>query len=135
MIVQHIIDDLKSIFEKLPEAQTYGVAFANYLEDGSGQIHLRDVEACHWDDDDEFFLIPEGAAKHYELQNKNYTGQSFLKELMDVEENISDFVAYARARIKIAKDGSVASLNSPLWGIGYHEQAKLVYFYHGSQPG
>ena len=135
MKVQHIIDDLKSIFERLPEARTYGVAFASYLEDGSGQISLRGVEAFHWDDDDEFFLVPDGAAKHYELQSKNYTGESFLKELMDVEERVSDFVTYARARIKIAKDGSVASLNSPLWGTGYHEQAKLVYFYHGDQPG
>ncbi len=56
--------------------KNYGVASASYLADGSGQIHLREVEAFHWDDDGEFFLVLEGNARHYELQRKHYTGQS-----------------------------------------------------------
>jgi len=133
MLVQHIVEDLKSIFKEHPQAEEYGIAFASYLEDGSGQIQLQEVEAFEWDDDDEFFLIPTGSSKHYGLKRKNFTGKEFLEDLACLDEGVMEFVAYARAKIKVAKDGSVASLNSPLWGTGYHQQARLVYFYHGNK--
>jgi hypothetical protein len=135
MIVRHIIEDIESVFESLPESKDYDVAFASYLDDGSGKIEFRTVEAFHWDDDEEFFLVPSGCAKHYSLESEQFKAENFLKAVkVAVSDEIAGYCAYARARIKITEDGSVASLNSPLWGTGFHEQERLLYFYHGKQP-
>ncbi|MBA6365044.1 hypothetical protein H4J42_14975, partial [Colwellia sp. BRX8-8] len=72
MKVQHIIDDLESVFSKQPETKDYDVAFACYSEDGSGSIEIDYVEAFDWDEDEEFFLIPENCAKHYEREAVKY---------------------------------------------------------------
>ena len=58
MIVRHIIEDIESVFESLPESQEFDVAFACYADDSSGNIEFRTIEAFHWDDDEEFFLVP-----------------------------------------------------------------------------
>ena len=134
MIVEHIIEDMESVFKSNPDAQAYEVAFASYSDDSFSNIDFKIVEAFDWDDDEEFFLVPSGAAKHFKLNPRNYTAQTFLSDLKLVDANIADFPAYARARIKVAKDGSIASLNSPLWGTGYHDDEKILYFYHGKQP-
>lgn len=135
MIVRHIIEDLESVFESLPISKEFDVAFACYSDDDSGNIEFRTFEAFHWDEDEEFFLVPSGCGKHYSLDTTKFTAESFLTALKSaVNDEVSEYCAYARARIKIAKDGSVASLNSPLWGTGYHEQERLLYFYHGKQP-
>ncbi len=134
MIVRNIVEDVESVFESLPESKEFDVAFACYPEDGSGNIELRTIEAIHWDDDEEFFLVPSGCAKHFSLQPTQYKAGQFLDVLKNkINDEIADYCAYARARVKIAKDGSVVSLNSPLWGTGYHEQEQLLYFYHGKQ--
>ncbi|MBY6016773.1 hypothetical protein KUW04_03060 [Halomonas denitrificans] len=136
MIVRHIVEDVESVFNTLPEAKGFEVAFACYADDDSGNIEFRTFEAFHWDDDEEFFLVPSGCAKHYSLKPEKFTAESFLSALKNaVSDEINNYCAYARARIKVAADGSVASLNSPLWGTGYHEQERLLYFYHGKQPG
>ncbi|MBA6252458.1 MULTISPECIES: hypothetical protein [unclassified Colwellia] len=44
MKVQHIIDDLESVFSKQPETKEYDVAFACYSEDGSGSIEIDYVK-------------------------------------------------------------------------------------------
>ena len=135
MMVRHIVEDVESVFESLPESQEFDLAFACYAEDGSGNIEFRTIEAFHWDDDEEFFLVPSGCAQHYSLDPIQYKAKQFLDELKNkIHDEIEEYCAYARARIKIAKDGSVVSLNSPLWGTGYHEQEQLLYFYHGKQP-
>ncbi|UTP72341.1 hypothetical protein NLG07_10140 [Alteromonas sp. LMIT006] len=135
MNVRQIIEDVESVFKSLPKAKEYDVAFACYAQDGSGNIELRAIEAFHWDDDGEFFLVPNGCATHFSLKPVQYSAQQFLDALKSkINSEIEDYCAYARAKIKIAKDGSIASLNSPLWGTGYHEKEQLLYFYHGEQP-
>ncbi|KXI30859.1 hypothetical protein [Paraglaciecola hydrolytica] len=135
MIVRHIIEDLESVFESLPESKEFDLAFASYLEDDSGKIEFRTIEAFHWDDDEEFFLVPSGCAKYYSLDPVQFKAADFLTALKNkINTEIEEYCAYARARIKIAKDGSTVSLNSPLWGTGYHENERLLYFYHGKQP-
>lgn len=133
MNVSHIIEDLESIISVTPETESYGLAFASYLEDGSGNIELKDVEAFEWHDDEEFFLVPAGTAQYFNLEPRHLTATGFLAELKGIQVAIGGYTAYAKSRVKVAKDGSVASLNSPLWGTGYHMTEKLVYFYHGKR--
>ncbi len=52
MKVQHIIDDLESVFSKQPETKDYDVAFACYSEDGSGSIEIDYVEGGIFDTQD-----------------------------------------------------------------------------------
>jgi hypothetical protein len=135
MIVQHIIEDLKSVLTSTPEASSFEVAFASYIDDDFEQIEFKSIEAFNWDEDEEFFLVPTGIAKYYDLEENIYSAETFLNQLKNIENtSVLNFVTFARARTKIAKDGSVASLNSPLWGTGIHEADKLIYFYHGKQP-
>ncbi|MGX9417879.1 hypothetical protein ACXJY6_02025 [Vibrio sp. RC27] len=134
MKVQHIIDDLQSVFSKQPETKNYDVAFACYSEDGSGCIEIDYVEAFDWDEDEEFFLIPENCAKYYDREAVKYKAAHFVEELKKIKiENFSEFETYVRKRIKVAKDGSVISINSPMWGTGVHDTEKFVYFYHGKE--
>ncbi len=135
MIVQHIIEDLESVLTSTPEASSFEVAFANYIDDDFEQIEFKSIEAFNWDEDEEFFLVPTGIAKYYDLEENIYSAETFLNQLKNIENtSVLNFVTFARARTKIAKDGSVASLNSPLWGTGINEAEKLIYFYHGKQP-
>jgi hypothetical protein len=134
MIVSHIIEDVENVLEDNPHATEFDVAFASYQEDGSGSIIVKQVEAYYWEDE-EFFLIPIGAAHLYELVAVELKAGQFLKELKSIEDEvILSFGTFARSQIKTLEDGSIASLNSPLWGIGIHHDAKLIYFYHGKQP-
>ncbi len=134
MLVSHIIDDLEFELNKNSDVASYKVAFANYCDDGSRNIELTLIEAFDWDEDEEFFLIPKDIAKHYDLEANDYTVQGFLDALKAEKEDIAKFDAYARAKTKIAGDGTVASINSPLWGTGIHNEEELIYFYHGDQP-
>ena len=85
MKVQHIIDDLESVFRKRPETKDYDVAFACYSDDGSGSIEIDYVEAFNWDDDDEFFLIPENCAKHYEREAIKYKAAHFVEKIKNIK--------------------------------------------------
>lgn len=135
MIVGDVIEDVEGVLKEHPEAVNYDIAIAAYEEDGTGLIKVRNVEAYHWDDDEEFFLIPAGAAHHYNLEAIDLKASELLKDLKGVDnKEIHSFVVFARAQIKVLGDGSVASLNSPLWGTGVHHEAKLIYFYHGMEP-
>lgn len=134
MRVKHIIDDLESVFEKQPEAKNYGVAFARYSDDGDGTIIIDYVEAFDWDEDEEFFLLPEGCAKYYDLEAINYKAQNFVNEIKKVDvNNFLEFQTYAIEKMKLAKDGSIATLNSPTWGTGILDSEKVVYFFHGKR--
>jgi len=135
MIVSHIITDIEKVLEN-PEAQEFDIAFASYAEDDSGSIKVDQVEAYHWnEEDEEFFLVPSGAANLYELDPVELKAGEFLKQLKDIKnDKILSYEAFARARIKKLEDGRIASLNSPLWGTGIHHDAKLIYFYHGKRP-
>ena len=85
MKVQHIINDLESAFRKQPETKDYDVAFACYSDDGSGSIEIDYVEAFNWDDDDEFFLIPENCAKHYEREAIKYKAAHFVEKIKNIK--------------------------------------------------
>lgn len=75
-------------------------------------------------------MIPSGIAKHYELQAKNYTALGLYEELVSLPD-IHEYVVFARSKTKIAKDGSVASINSPTWATNYLTKDKIIYFQHG----
>jgi len=135
MIVKEIIEDIEGVLRENPLASEFDIAFASYVEDESGSIKVDNVEAYHWDEDEEFFLVPSGAAHLYKLPVVELKAGAFLKELCNIEnKEILSYEAFAREQIKTLKDGSVASLNSPLWGTGVHNEARLIYFYHGKQP-
>lgn len=134
MVVRHIIEDIEKVFAENPHSKDFDIAFASYADDGTDSITVDQVEAYHWDDD-EFFLVPSGAAHLYELEASAIKAGQFLNELKNLnDEEIFSFETFARAKIKTLEDGSTASLNSPLWGTGIHHDARLIYFYHGKQP-
>ena len=130
MKVHHILEDLKRAFEMNEDFKSFSVGFAEYTEDRDGTIYLKDVEAIDWDEDEEFFLIPFGIAKHYELQAKSYTAIALFEELVSLPD-IHEFDVFARSKTKVAKDGSVASINSPTWATNYLTKDKIIYFQHG----
>ena len=73
MLVSHIIEDIELALSETPVANNFQIAFAAYHEDSSGNININHVEAFLWDEDDEFFLIPGGAAKYYDLTPSTIT--------------------------------------------------------------
>lgn len=130
MKVRHIIEDLEKSFEMNDEFKEFSVGFAEYTEEKDGNIYLKDVEAIDWDEDEEFFLIPSDIAKHYELTAKDYTALQLYVEL-EALPDIHEYDVFARSSTKVAKDGSVASINSPTWATNYLTNDKVIYFQHG----
>lgn len=130
MLVEHMIKDLRSVIRTNPECASYKIAIARYKSEFGGQIIIQSVSSINWDEDEEFFLNPEGTASAYKLQERHLTAQGLLLEL-ESKPIIHPYVAHARDRVKILADGGVASLNMPIWGTGFHQGAELVYFYFG----
>ena len=134
MKVNNLFLDIKSILEQDVSKSDYTIAFASYVGGDSSNISVTDVEAVHWDEED-FFLIPAGSAQHYDIEGEELTVRDFLLKLKDAPLSvINDLAVYAHTKIKLLPDGSIASITSPLWGTGVHDDARLVYFYCGDEP-
>jgi hypothetical protein len=125
-----MVGDLEKSFEMDSDFKNYEIAFAEYTEDKDGTIYIQDVEAIDWDEDDEFFLIPKGMAKHFELEATKYTAQSLYERLLTLPE-LFEYELFARSKNKIAKDGTVCSINSPLWATNFLKKDRILYFQHG----
>lgn len=68
---------------------------------GAGSIEIDYVEAFDWNEDEEFCLIPENCAKHYEREAVKYKAAHFVEELKNIKiENFSEFETYVRKRLK-----------------------------------
>lgn len=132
MLVQHMIEDIKSVLAEHPQCAGYELAMARYKTEVGGEIVVQSIGSYNWDEDEEFFLNPEGASSAYQLADRLISAHDLLEEL-EARPEIHGFEAFARERVKVLADGGAASLNQPLWGTGYHHGAKLLYFYFG-QP-
>lgn len=133
MKVRRLIDDINFELEKNPDVNSYRVAFANYCDDTFTNIEIKIIEAIDRDEE-ELFLIPNGIAKSYNLEPTKYTLKDFLVALVIAGKEVLDFNVLAIVQAKTLNDGSVASVNSHLWGTGIHEKERLLYFYHGLEP-
>jgi hypothetical protein len=129
MLVTHVIEDLNMVLISEPVCATYEIALARYKNEVGGDITVQSVGSFNWDEE-EFFLNPEGSASAYSLKERKLLTQELLTELESLPD-IHSRIAYAREKVKFLVDGSVASLNLPLWGTGVHHGARLVYFYFG----
>ena len=128
MLVRHMLEDLQEAIARLPASADFPVGVASYVDPPpDGTIQLDAVGSFHWDED-EFHLVMHGVGHVYGLDEFQHTARSLIDELARHPE-IHDFPAFVRARE--GEDASVVSHNAPLWGTGYHEQRKLVYFYYG----
>ncbi len=130
MILQHVIEDMESVFSSHPESKDYSIALARYFDEASDEIEIRPISAISWDDE-ECFFIPEGAAKYYGLTETDYLAAQFLDEIKSTPAKISTYGVYAKVKTKELNNATVASLNSPLWATGFHQESKLLYFYYG----
>lgn len=130
MLVSDLIADLHAVLDRVPAAASYCVAVARYLDPTQGRIETMHIGAFHWDDDAEFFLVPDGLGEILDLLERNLTAADLLQSLT-AEPGTHGFDTYVRAKITQLDDGGTASLNLPLWGTGVQEQAELVYFYYG----
>jgi len=130
-----MIEDLESVLSDHAGASDFSMALVKYADDEFKDIRVDDIGAFDWDDDDEFFLVPVGSAQYYNLSDEGFSAADFLSVLKEQSSAaVRGFEVYARSAAKILADGSVASVNSPIWGTGIHQDARLVYFYHGRQP-
>lgn len=130
MLVEHIIEDLREVLESEPECAAYQVAIARYKHEVGGEIMVQPVGSYSWDEDGEFFLNPSGTSLAFELEERIITARGLLQEL-EAATDLPLFVAYARDKVKLLPDGSIASLTDPLWGIGIHDGERLLLFYYG----
>jgi hypothetical protein len=133
MLVSDLITDIHAVLEQVPDAGNYAIAVARYLDPTRDQVEFMRIGAVQWDDDDEFFLVPEGLGEILDLSERHLTASELLHDL-EAQPETHGFVAYVRAKITQLDDDGTVSLNLPLWGTGVHEQAALVYFYYGECP-
>jgi hypothetical protein len=136
VFVRDIISDLRSAFEIDPVATEFDVAVAKYVDDQFSRIWFKTVDAFHWDDDEEFFLIPTGLSEKYYGVAPNITSAgALLKKLEHLSDKyVLSYALYVRDRIGRLSDESVVSVNEPLWATGVQSEGRIVYFYYGSRP-
>ena len=132
MKVSELLEDLQTALEQFPDAHDWRIGVASYVDQPGGEISVMYVASVHSDSDEEFFLVPEGYGELYNLAEAPLTADELLAKLK-AETGWAGFIAYTRSKVNEQADGSVVSMNMPLWGCGVQPNAHLVYFYFG--PG
>jgi hypothetical protein len=132
VLVSHIIEDIRNVLSETPQAARYRVGAAKYVNEPGGDIAVSEIGCVNWDDDEEFFLVPDWICALLQLQRKDPTTDDLVATLTAHPE-IHNFVVYVRETGKKLPDGSTATLNMPIWGTGVHHDAQLVYFYFGDR--
>jgi len=131
--IEQVVSDLTKVIGNYETAYQYALAVARYKSDDSCNIVTRQIEAFE-DDDNEVYLVPKGAAEAYGLDATFMTAGKFLAALRRKYSESATYEVFVRESTKILPDGSVVSVNSPIWATGIHEQGELVYFYYGHDP-
>lgn len=136
MLVKEILSSLISSFEIDPSAVDFDVAVATYIDPKFKRISFKTVDAYHWDEDHEFFLIPTGLSQDYfDIAPNISSAKDLLDSLHNLEmEEVLEYRSYVRDKVARLDDGSVVSLNLPLWGAGIQSKGRIVYFYYGEEP-
>lgn len=131
MLVSDISEDLRAVLEEFPAASAWRVGVATYVDGPGSDIDVMYTASFHTEPDDEFFLVPEGMGGSFGLSEHPFSAQELFDHLQATPE-WAGHAAYVRRGVVELPDGSVASRNSPLWGTGVHQDARLVYFYYGA---
>ena len=126
MLVRHMLEDLAEAMARLPASADFPIGVACYVEPADDTIRMSLVGSCHWDED-EFQLVVRGSGNAYGLDETKLTARMLLDELEQHPE-IHEFPASVRACV----DGADTPLHEGLWGTGFHEQERIVYFYYGA---
>ena len=132
MKVSELSEDLQTALEQFPDAHDWRICVASYVDRPGGEISVMYIASVHSDSDEEFFLVPEGYGEFFDLAEAPLTADELLARLK-AEIGWAGFVAYTRSKVTEQANGSVVSMNMPLWGCGVQPNAELVYFYFG--PG
>lgn len=127
MLVKEMIEDLEFVLKKYPGCDDFRIAFEDEDKDNSEGTNVIYVEAFHWDEE-EFFIVPVGCGKFFDLKPQEMTVSNLLNALKQIDQEILEFPAYARADAGELPDKTTVSLNYPLMGVGISQMGKTVYF-------
>lgn len=131
MLVADLAEDLASALAQFPQAADWRLGVACHEDGAGGDIAVMWVGGWHVDADDEFFLVPEGLGPAFGMADAQPTAHE-LQQALAASPDWAAMPTFVHAEILHQPDGSAAVRNEGLWGVGVHEEARLVYFYFGA---
>lgn len=134
MIIRDMIEDLEDALKENESVKGYDIAVASYDKEDPGEINVTYIGAFHTDENKQFYLVPAGAEPYYNLEPQAMTAGGLLKSLKALGKEELGYKVFVWDQVGRMQDGSIASINKPLWATGIHDGARLVYFHFGDQP-
>ena len=131
MLVSDLVEDLKAALDQFPAAADWRVGIATYTDSPGSDISVMLVGSSSIEPDDELILVPEGLGSSFKLEESPFTAAGLLS-FLQAKPELASFPAFAKSEAVEHSDGTIVSINYPLWGTGVQETAQLVYFYYGN---
>jgi len=134
MRIREMIEDLEDVLKECEAVKGYEIAVASFDKEEPGEINVIYIGACHTDDRQQFYFVPSGAEPFYNLEPQPMSAGWLLASLKALGDEVLTYKVFVWDQVGQMPDGSIASINKPLWATGIHDEAQLVYFYYGDMP-